>query len=194
MAKARGFSPKYVLFDGWYASLENLKQVRDFGWHLADPAQGQPPGHPGGPGQAGAGRGGDLGAPGRCSICRAMGWSGCFRIDAPDGDTEYWATNDLAMDAGTRRHTPSSSFAIENYHRDLKQNCGVEKCQVRSERAQRNHIGMAIAGVLAAGVAFLHHRDQRVRGQDEHRGREAIRYLSRKSHWYSFRTAQLRNS
>ena len=32
MAKGRGFSPKYVLFDGWYASLENLKQVRDFGW------------------------------------------------------------------------------------------------------------------------------------------------------------------
>ena len=32
MAKGRGFSPKYVLFDGWYASLENLKQVRDHGW------------------------------------------------------------------------------------------------------------------------------------------------------------------
>jgi putative transposase len=32
MARARGFSPKYVLFDGWYASLENLKQVRDHRW------------------------------------------------------------------------------------------------------------------------------------------------------------------
>ena len=39
-------------------------------------------------------------------------------------------------------------FAIENDHRDLKQNCGVEKCQVRSQRAQRNHIGMAIRAFL----------------------------------------------
>src|SRR5947209_6716492 len=32
MAKGRDFAPEYVLFDNWYASLENLKQVRDFGW------------------------------------------------------------------------------------------------------------------------------------------------------------------
>ncbi len=33
---------------------------------------------------------------------------------------------------------------IENYHRDLKQTCGVERSQARSERAQRNHIGLAL--------------------------------------------------
>src|SRR3954462_6149618 len=32
MAKGRGFQPECVCFDGWYASLGNLKQVRDFGW------------------------------------------------------------------------------------------------------------------------------------------------------------------
>ena len=32
MAKGRGFSPNFVLFAGWYVSLENLKQVRDHGW------------------------------------------------------------------------------------------------------------------------------------------------------------------
>jgi hypothetical protein len=31
-AKARGFAPEYVLMDSWYAGLENLKQIRDFGW------------------------------------------------------------------------------------------------------------------------------------------------------------------
>ncbi|HEX8201094.1 MAG TPA: hypothetical protein VF590_11445 [Isosphaeraceae bacterium] len=31
-ALGRGFSPWSVLFDGWYASLENLKQVRDHRW------------------------------------------------------------------------------------------------------------------------------------------------------------------
>ena len=71
-----------------------------------------------------------------------------FRIDAPDGDAEYWATNDLAMDDGVRRQYAEVGFAIENYHRELKQNCGVERCQVRSERAQRNHIGLALRAFL----------------------------------------------
>ena len=33
-AKAREFRPKYVCFDGWYASLANLKAVRGHGWHF----------------------------------------------------------------------------------------------------------------------------------------------------------------
>jgi hypothetical protein len=32
VAHTRGFRPRAVLFDGWYASVENLKRVRDFGW------------------------------------------------------------------------------------------------------------------------------------------------------------------
>ena len=71
-----------------------------------------------------------------------------FRIDAPDGGTEYWATDDLAMDAGMRQHYAEVGFAIENYHRDLKQDCGVEQCHARSERAQRNHIGLALRAFL----------------------------------------------
>lgn len=31
-ARQRGFAPRCVLFDGWYASLANLKQVRALGW------------------------------------------------------------------------------------------------------------------------------------------------------------------
>ena len=33
---------------------------------------------------------------------------------------------------------------IEVYHRQLKQECGVERAMLRAGRAQRNHIGMAI--------------------------------------------------
>jgi hypothetical protein len=71
-----------------------------------------------------------------------------FRIDAPDGAAEYWATDDLTMGAGVRRQHAESGFAIENYHRELKQNCGVERSQARSERAQRNHIGLALRAFL----------------------------------------------
>jgi len=36
-------------------------------------------------------------------------------------------------------------WSIEVYHRELKQTCGMERCQARSGRAQRNHIFMAIS-------------------------------------------------
>ena len=38
-------------------------------------------------------------------------------------------------------------FAIENYHRGLKQFCGVERCQA-ARAAQRNHIGLALRAFL----------------------------------------------
>jgi putative transposase len=147
MAKGRGFSPKYVLFDGWYASLENLKQVRDFGWlwltrfrrdrvvSTADRRQSQL---------------GDVAVSEEGTVLHLRGYGlvKVFRIDTPDGDTEYWATNDPTLDEGMRRHYAEVSFSIENYHRDLKQFCGVERCRVRSSRAQRNHIGMALRAFL----------------------------------------------
>ena len=47
-----------------------------------------------------------------------------------------------------RRHYAELSFAIENYHRDLKQACGVVQCQARSERAKRNYIGFSLRAFL----------------------------------------------
>jgi len=32
-AKERSFQPRMVLFDSWYASIDNLKTIRKFGWH-----------------------------------------------------------------------------------------------------------------------------------------------------------------
>jgi putative transposase len=147
MAKGRGFSPQYVLFDTWYASLENLKQVRDCGWLWltrlrsdrvvsADDRQARALGTVA------------VSSTGTVLHLRGYGLVKVFRIDAPDGDTEYWATNDLGLDAGKRRYYAEVSFAIENYHRELKQHCGVERCQVRSSRAQRNHIGWALRAFL----------------------------------------------
>ena len=71
-----------------------------------------------------------------------------FGIVAPDGDTTYWATNDLGMTALTRRQFAEFSWAIESYHRGIKQCTGIERCQCRSARAQRNHIGLALRAFL----------------------------------------------
>jgi hypothetical protein len=147
MAKGRGFSPKYVLFDGWYARSENLKQIRDHGWLWLTRLKRDRI-------VSGTDRRAirvdqaAVLATGTVLHLRGYGMIKVFRIDAPDGDTEYWATNDLSMDEGMRRHGAELGFAIENYHRELKQNCGVERCQARSSRAQRNHIGLALRAYL----------------------------------------------
>jgi putative transposase len=102
IAKGRGFSPKYVLFDGWYASLENLKQVRDHVWRWLTRMKGNRQVTP----EDRVGRSLDeaaFGDSGKVVHLRGYGPMLVFRIDAPDGVAEYWATGDLTMDAGVRR-------------------------------------------------------------------------------------------
>ena len=71
-----------------------------------------------------------------------------FSIDTQEGDIEYWATNDLEMDTLMRSKYAQWSWAIEEYHRGIKQFVGVERAQVRSARGQRNHIGLALRAFL----------------------------------------------
>ena len=71
-----------------------------------------------------------------------------FKLVAPNGDIDYWATNDLNLNQLQRLQWSEFAWAIEQYHRGLKQCCGVERAQVRASRAQRNHIGMAIRAFL----------------------------------------------
>ena len=142
-AKTRGLEPRCVLFDGWYASRDNLKRVRDQGWTFLDPAQGEPPG-PGQPGRpdgrvrpGGVRRRDDGPAAGYGEIK-------VFRVIAPDGGAEHWTTNDLGMTALDRYGRAQESWSVETYHRGLKQHTEVERCQARQERSQRSHIGLAI--------------------------------------------------
>ncbi len=71
-----------------------------------------------------------------------------FTIVTPDGDSEWWATNDLPMCPLTRVRFASYAWSIEHYHRGLKQFCGVARAQVRAARAQHNHIGLALRALL----------------------------------------------
>ena len=85
---------------------------------------------------------------GSCVHLKGYGVIQVFRIDTPDGGTEYWATSELLRSMELRATTARQAWAIETYHRDLKQFCGVERCMVRGERAQRNHIGWALRTYL----------------------------------------------
>lgn len=146
-ANDRGFCPQYVAFDGWYSSLANLKAIRGYGWHWVTRLKANRQVNPDGTGNR---------AVADCAIddtgtrvhLKGYGFILVFRIDTVDGDTEYWATNDLTMTMGARTTLARQVWAIETYHRGVKQFCGIERCAARSARAQRNHIGWAIRAFL----------------------------------------------
>ncbi len=152
-AKRRGFRPHAVLFDSWYSGLDNLKRVRDHGWtfltrlkvnRLVDldragyRAVGSQP----------------IEASGTIVHLKGFGPIRVFKAVSRDGDVEYWATNDLVMDDLRRLELAERCWSIEEYHRALKQCCNVERCQARSSRAQRNHIGMAIRAFVRLSWHF----------------------------------------
>jgi hypothetical protein len=57
---------------------------------------------------------------------KGYGFIQVFKIVAPDGDIDYWATNDLQMMPLKRQQWAEFEWSIEQYHRGLKQCCGVE--------------------------------------------------------------------
>jgi DDE superfamily endonuclease len=152
-AHQRGFRPRAVLFDGWYASVENLKEIQALGWTFVTRFKGNRKvriNH----GEALALDQQAIAASGTVVWLPGYGEVQVFRVVAPNGDTTHWATNDLGMDEPTRLVFGELAWSIEEYHRGLKQFTGIERCQVRAERGQRNHIGCAIR----AFVRLEYHR------------------------------------
>jgi len=161
-AKQGGFMPQCVVFDSWYSSLENLKWIRGFGWvwltrlkrnrHVNPDNKGNRPLYEVA-----------IAAAGTVVHLKGYGFVKVFKIVTPDGDidavnaasggflrknVDYWATNDLNLGELQRLQFAEFAWTIEEYHRGLKQCCGAERAQVRSSRAQRNHIGLAIRAFL----------------------------------------------
>src|SRR3954467_5639245 len=96
-AKSRGFEPRCVAFDSWYSGLENLKAVRACGWTFLT--------------QLKVNRKVDLARPGYRAVAavaiaavgtivhlQGFGSIRVFKVVSRDGDIEYRAAHDLALD------------------------------------------------------------------------------------------------
>ena len=153
-AQQRGLQPACVLFDSWYASLPNLQQVRACGWRWLTRLHKNRLVHPDGqhlrPLSTCA-----IPAEGACVWLKGYGPIRVFRFAAPHGDTDaaqYWASSEPDLSEAERQPLADLAWGIEQYHRGLKQCCGVEKAQVRAARAQRNHITCALRAFLRLEV------------------------------------------
>lgn len=147
LAKYRGFEPKFVLFDGWYASLNNLKLLDklNYKWitqlpknrvvstepqkyfHLDELA---------------------ISKEGIAVHLKGYGFIRIFKKVSKERGIEYYATNNLNLSMSDVERIYSKRWKIEEYHQGLKQQCGIAKCQARMGRSQRNHIWCSIHAFL----------------------------------------------
>ncbi len=68
-----------------------------------------------------------------------------FRVAISTNRTDYVITNDLTQNSTeTVREVCSVRWKIEEFHREIKQLTGIESCQCRLGRIQRNHINCSL--------------------------------------------------
>jgi len=146
-AQARGFAPACVAFDSWYSGLENLKLIRSFGWTWLTRLKSNRKVNPDREGLRAVSEV-EITEAGRVVWLEGYGLIRVFKIVATDGDVELWATNKVEMSDMERVKWAGYSWAIETYHRGIKQFCLIERAQVRSRRAWRNHIGLCLRAFL----------------------------------------------
>jgi putative transposase len=139
--------PECVVFDSWYGSLVNLKLIDGWGWVWLTRLKANRLVNPDRRGLRAVARV-ETDANGTLVHLKGYGLIRLFKIVAPDGDMEWWASNDLQMSALTRVRFAGYAWTIEHYHRGIKQFCGVERAQVRAARAQRHHIGLCLRAFL----------------------------------------------
>lgn len=153
LAKRRGVRPEAVVADSWYASLANLKCIRDLGW---DWVMGLRKNRVVNRGEKLE----ELQIPneGLRVHLRGYGWIQVFRFESKNGRTRYFGTN---ITNPTREQIVTlvkKRWEIEVFHRELKQTCGLERCQAHTSRAQRNHIVLSVLSWIKQ--AHLRRRNQ----------------------------------
>jgi hypothetical protein len=139
-AKTRGLHPEMVVADSWYSSLKNLKSIRSHGWdwvmglrsnRLVGKLHEQL-------------RNLDIPDEGLVTHLKGYGWIKVFRFEATNGRTDYVGTSRTDLSREQVKEYSERRWSVEVLHRELKQTCGLARCQANSGRAQRNHIGLSV--------------------------------------------------
>jgi hypothetical protein len=154
----RGIQANTVLFDAWYSSVSNLKLVHRLGMTFLTTLKSNR----------------------MVSVTKEQGyihldqleWNDeqlehgqtvklkevpfkvqLFKLVATNGDIEWAITNQLDdIDAHFMQDGLKVRWQIEQLHRELKQLTGIENCQCRKQRSQRNHLACCYQAWLSIKV------------------------------------------
>ena len=138
--KQRGLHPEMVVADSWYSSLKNLKAIRSHGWDWvmglrSNRLVGKPHQQL---------RTLDIPDEGLVTHLKGYGWIRVFRFVATNGRTDYVGTSRTDLSQEQVKTYFERRWSVEVLHRELKQTCGLSRCQANTGRAERNHIGLAL--------------------------------------------------
>ena len=139
-AKQRRLHPEMVVADSWYSSLKNLKSVRSHGWDWvmglrSNRLVGKPHKQL---------KELDIPDEGLVIYLKGYGWIRVFRFVTKHGHTDYVGTSRTDLSKEQVKEYFKRRWSIEVLHRELKQTCGLSKCQANTGRTQRNHIGLSL--------------------------------------------------
>lgn len=139
-AKQRGLQPEMVVADSWYSSLKNLKSVRSHGWDWvmglrSNRLVGKPHQQL---------RELDIPDEGLVTYLKGYGWIKLFRFVTKHGRTDFIGTSRLDLTREQVKTYFERRWSVEVLHKELKQTCGLTRCQANAGRAQRNHIGLSM--------------------------------------------------
>jgi len=155
-----GLQARIILFDSWYASVENLKFIHRLGRYFVTTLK--------------CNRKVSLSPEAGYIHLQEIDWTPerlefgvsiklkevpfrvqLFKVVAANGDIDWvitnLPTNDPQRPLTTEVVTQHSDvrWQIEQFHRELKQLTGTAKCQCRKARAQRNHFACCYLALLA---------------------------------------------
>ncbi len=155
---SKGIQGRTVLFDSWYASVENLKLVNCLQMTFVAPIKDNRPV--------------SLSKVGGYIHLQDIDWTAerlkhgvsvklkelpfrvkLFKVVATNGDIDWIITNspDLLTTQDVQEEN-ARRWDVESFHRELKQLTGSEKCQCRKARSQRNPLGYCYLAWLALKV------------------------------------------
>ena len=154
----RGIPYSHVLMDTWYATVELMNQIMDYDKHFICAVQSnrlfspdeiyhipRPRKYSDYIRAADLPWNGPAGYHGKLRYLPANRPVQLFRIVVSTDKTEYIVTNDVTLKTtNDTRKESAIRWKIEEFHRELKQLTGIERCQARKNRSQRNHIAMSM--------------------------------------------------
>jgi len=173
----------YVLMDSWYAVTKLMFHIADLGKIYYCPVKNNrlvdDSGNPHG-GKAAyepvSQLAWDQTTLEQCKLVKVKGFPGStkvklFRVQVSTNRTDYVATNDMTQgSADGVRKASAIRWKIEEFHRELKQTTGIEKCQARKQRSQRDHINLCVqawmvmkTAVRKNGISIYEQKNQPLR-------------------------------
>ena len=143
----KGIQAQTILFDSWYASVDNLKLIVRLGLHFITTLKDN--------------RLVSLSKQQGYIHLQAIEWTAhrlqhgvsvklkevpfrvqVFKVVAPNGDIDWVMTDhpESTFTTSDIQDENAGRWQIEQLHRELKQLTGSEKCECRKARSQRNHL------------------------------------------------------